>query len=92
VPFISVGGASTQLRPIVPGGFPRIAGPHGERTGANQSDGPDDVRTRRPLHRPALSPYGTAFLTDAIIVQRYMEIDSRLQRMMAVCGKVVVLP
>ena len=30
------------------------------------------------------SPYGTAFLTDAIIVQRYIELDSRLQRMMAV--------
>ncbi len=30
------------------------------------------------------SPYGTAFLTDAIIVQRYIEIDSRLRRMMAV--------
>jgi circadian clock protein KaiC len=30
------------------------------------------------------SPYGTAFLTDAIIVQRYAEIDSRLQRLMAV--------
>lgn len=30
------------------------------------------------------SPYGTAFLTDAIIVQRYIEIDSRLQRIMAV--------
>ena len=30
------------------------------------------------------SPYGTAFLTDAIIVQRYVEIDSRLQRVMAV--------
>ena len=30
------------------------------------------------------SPYGTAFLTDAIIVQRYVEIDSRLQRLMAV--------
>jgi signal transduction histidine kinase/KaiC/GvpD/RAD55 family RecA-like ATPase len=30
------------------------------------------------------SPYGTAFLTDAIIVQRYIEIDSRLQRVMAV--------
>jgi circadian clock protein KaiC len=30
------------------------------------------------------SPYGTAFLTDAIIVQRYAEIDSRLQRVMAV--------
>jgi len=30
------------------------------------------------------SPYGTAFLTDAIIVQRYVEIDSRLRRMMAV--------
>jgi circadian clock protein KaiC len=30
------------------------------------------------------SPYGTAFLTDAIIVQRYMEVDSRLLRMMAV--------
>ncbi|MCF7532206.1 ATPase domain-containing protein [Pseudomonas petrae] len=30
------------------------------------------------------SPYGTAFLTDAIIVQRYIELDSRLQRIMAV--------
>jgi circadian clock protein KaiC len=30
------------------------------------------------------SPYGTAFLTDAIIVQRYVEIDSRLERMLAV--------
>jgi len=30
------------------------------------------------------SPYGTAFLTDAIIVQRYIELDSQLLRMMAV--------
>jgi circadian clock protein KaiC len=30
------------------------------------------------------SPYGTAFLTDAIIVQRYVELDSRLRRVMAV--------
>ncbi len=30
------------------------------------------------------SPYGTAFLTDAIIVQRYIEIDSRLLRVMAI--------
>lgn len=30
------------------------------------------------------SPYGTAFLTDAIIVQRYIEVDCRLLRMMAV--------
>ncbi|MED5619150.1 ATPase domain-containing protein [Ideonella sp. BN130291] len=30
------------------------------------------------------SPYGTAFLTDAIIVQRYVEIDSRLERVMGV--------
>ena len=30
------------------------------------------------------SPYGTAFLTDAIIVQRYIELDGRLQRMLAV--------
>ena len=30
------------------------------------------------------SPYGTAFLTDAIIVQRYVELDSRLQRVLAV--------
>jgi circadian clock protein KaiC len=30
------------------------------------------------------SPYGTAFLTDAIIVQRYIEIDSQLNRVMAV--------
>lgn len=30
------------------------------------------------------SPYGTAFLTDAIIVQRYMAVESRLLRMMAV--------
>jgi len=30
------------------------------------------------------SPYGAAFLTDAIIVQRYIEVDSRLQRVLAV--------
>jgi circadian clock protein KaiC len=30
------------------------------------------------------SPYGSAFLTDAIIVQRYIEIDSQLKRVMAV--------
>ncbi|HSI52586.1 MAG: RAD55 family ATPase [Ramlibacter sp.] len=30
------------------------------------------------------SPYGTAFLTDAIIVQRYIEVDSKLLRVMAV--------
>jgi circadian clock protein KaiC len=30
------------------------------------------------------SPYGTAFLTDAIIVQRYIEVQSRLLRIMAV--------
>jgi circadian clock protein KaiC len=30
------------------------------------------------------SPYGTAFLTDAIVVQRYIEVDSRLLRIMAV--------
>jgi circadian clock protein KaiC len=30
------------------------------------------------------SPYGTAFLTDAIIVHRYIEVDSRLLRVMAV--------
>lgn len=30
------------------------------------------------------SPYGAAFLTDAIIVQHYIEVDSRLQRMMGV--------
>jgi circadian clock protein KaiC len=30
------------------------------------------------------SPYGSAFLTDAIIVQRYIEMESRLQRVMAV--------
>ena len=30
------------------------------------------------------SPYGAAFMTDAIIVQRYIEVDSRLQRVMAV--------
>jgi circadian clock protein KaiC len=30
------------------------------------------------------SPYGAAFLTDAIVVQRYIEIDSRLLRVMAV--------
>lgn len=30
------------------------------------------------------SPYGTAFLTDAIIVQRYLEMDSQLKRVMAV--------
>ena len=32
----------------------------------------------------SFSPYGTAFLTDAIIVQRYIEVESRLRRMMAV--------
>jgi len=30
------------------------------------------------------SPYGTAFLTDVIIVQRYIEVGSRLMRVMAV--------
>lgn len=30
------------------------------------------------------SPYGTAFMTDAIIVQRYIEVDSRLKRVLAV--------
>jgi len=30
------------------------------------------------------SPHGTAFMTDAIIVQRYIEVDSRLRRVMAV--------
>jgi len=30
------------------------------------------------------SPYGTAFLTDAIVVQRYIEVESRLRRMIAV--------
>jgi circadian clock protein KaiC len=30
------------------------------------------------------SPYGTAFMTDAIIVQRYVEMDSRLRRVLAV--------
>jgi circadian clock protein KaiC len=30
------------------------------------------------------SPYGTAFLTDAIVVQRYIELESRLRRVIAV--------
>jgi circadian clock protein KaiC len=30
------------------------------------------------------SPYGSAFLTDAIIVQRYIEVESSLKRVMAV--------
>ena len=30
------------------------------------------------------SPYGTAFLTDAIVVQRYIEVNSRLERVIAV--------
>ena len=30
------------------------------------------------------SPYGSAFLTDAIIVQRYIEVESRLRRVTAV--------
>jgi circadian clock protein KaiC len=30
------------------------------------------------------SPYGAAFLTDAIIVQRYIEVGSRLRRVIAV--------
>ncbi|MEP7246288.1 MAG: ATPase domain-containing protein, partial [Gammaproteobacteria bacterium] len=32
----------------------------------------------------SFSPYGTAFLTDAIIIQRYVEIDGRLERILAV--------
>ena len=30
------------------------------------------------------SPYGTAFLTDAIVIQRYVEIDCRLERIVSV--------
>ena len=30
------------------------------------------------------SPYGTAFLTDAIVVQRYIELESRLERVLSV--------
>ncbi len=30
------------------------------------------------------SPHGTAFLTDVIIVQRYIELESRLRRVLAV--------
>ncbi len=30
------------------------------------------------------SPHGTAFLTDGIILQRYLELDGQLQRMMAI--------
>jgi circadian clock protein KaiC len=30
------------------------------------------------------SPYGTAFMTDAIVVHRYIEVESRLRRVMAV--------
>ena len=30
------------------------------------------------------SPYGSAFMTDAIVVQSYIEVDSRLRRVMAV--------
>ena len=30
------------------------------------------------------SPYGTAFMTDAIVVQRYIEVESRLRRMISV--------
>jgi circadian clock protein KaiC len=30
------------------------------------------------------SPYGTAFLTDAIVVQRYIELDGRLRRLLSV--------
>jgi circadian clock protein KaiC len=35
-------------------------------------------------HDLRFSPYGSAFLTDAIIVERYIEIESRLKRVMAV--------
>jgi circadian clock protein KaiC len=31
-----------------------------------------------------LSPHGVSFLADAIVLQRYAEIDGRLQRIMAV--------
>jgi circadian clock protein KaiC len=30
------------------------------------------------------SPYGTAFMTDAIVVMRYIEVESRLKRVLAV--------
>ena len=30
------------------------------------------------------SPHGTAFLTDAIILQRYLELDGQLRRVMGV--------
>jgi circadian clock protein KaiC len=30
------------------------------------------------------SPHGTAFLTDGIILQRYIELDGRLKRLMAI--------
>jgi circadian clock protein KaiC len=30
------------------------------------------------------SPHGTAFLTDGIILQRYIELDCQLQRMMGI--------
>ena len=30
------------------------------------------------------SPHGTAFLTDAIILQRYLELDGRFERVMGV--------
>ena len=35
------------------------------------------------------SPYGTAFMTAAIVVQRHIEVDNRLPRMLAVGGQAV---
>ena len=34
----------------------------------------------------SFSPHGTDFLTDAIIMQRYVEVGSRLRRVMAVAS------
>jgi circadian clock protein KaiC len=42
---------------------------------AEQTDGYDELR---------LSPHGVSFLADAIVLQRYVELDGRLQRFMTV--------
>ncbi len=57
----------------------------GDRAGPAVDDEPFDSSELEDRYTDLrFSPYGAAFLTDAIIVQRYIEVDSRLERVMAV--------
>ena len=69
----------------VPRGLPRVALPHGGRADRPRRHGDGDGRAGRLLRRSALQPAGhRASSTDAIIMQRYVEIDGELRRAMAV--------